>query len=750
MRAVATYHAIWAHAIWGHAISSVVHSRPAVQTVVPAASIHAPAPAPADGAAEAKAGAASSATPAADDPPGSWAPPVAFVIAFAWASVGTSPAAAWLDAGELGAAGFDLGVMHPPGTPGLVALLQLATAAPLGPIGWRMAQLSALAIGVVAMMTMRLLQRRGVHPWVSWGALVWLLVGMTLLRHGRGVELYAVQLAALATVADGFDPARERATRLGTRLWATFVATWAIWGFAELRLLLPPLLLAVWIAGIRHRRAYGAWAPVVVALASVSVFAIPLAAAREPLAGWGDPQSFSAMVDHLLARSIRIAYADEMLPRSAALWWSNAQAALARLGEDLGPSGPILGLVALVASWVGPGKLAGRRALGTVSAWGVGSLVYAVGVNPMGGVDRQTGLVVAWCIVVLVAMMFDRWLQGRARLRCAVLPVVWTVLVTPAAWRSWADFDTMRSWAPHVWTRDALAQLPPGAMLLTQSDDLSAGVTWARVVEGARPDVLAWPGQHLHRPPPAGRLQRHAPLWDAVARVDSESRKIEAAIAAHDGAVALENAGAGVFATVRFAGPFAILPLAIDPRGAQVPPAPAMRAQIDAWLPWLPTAEDRRRLAVAIAEWVRGHVRRGGDIGEAAAALQSTLTDIDPAHVGSMVTLGGLLDRLGDPDSAIEWTRRALAIEPTRQVALLNLALYLARDPPSDPELRRAALAEARALAERAASLRPWRPETWMRLAEVRAVAGDTAGAALAKERARAAAADVSDDAPPR
>lgn len=658
------------------------------------------------------------------------------MLAFVLVSVGASPAAAWLDAGELAAAGYELGVMHPPGMPGLAALLQVATLLPLGPIGWRMALVCSACAGVVAALTLRILLRRGVHPAIGWGALAWLLVGMTLLRHARGVELYLPQLVALVAVADGFDPARPPSDRLGARLVATFVATWAIWCFAELRLLLPPLLLIAWISALRGRRPYGAWAPVIVVLASACVLAIPLAAAREPVTDWADPQSFGKLVDHLLAQSIRVAYADDMLPRSGAMWLANAGTAIARLGEDLGPSGPILGVLALVSSWVGPAKLADRRALATMTAWTLGSLVYAVGVNPMGGADRQTGLVLAWCIVVLVAVMLDRWLAARPRLRYGVLPVVGTVLVVPAALRSISDFSTMASWAPHLWARDALAQLPPGAMLLTQTDDLSAGVTWARVVEGARPDVLTWPGQHLHKPPPAGRRSEHAAMWDAVARAGSEASRVEAAIATFDGPVALENAGSGVFAAVRFAGPFASLPLAMT----EDTEPPDIRTQIDRWLPHLPTTEDRRRLAVAIAEHTRGYIRRGGDLGVAASALQSSLADVDPTHVGSMITLGGLFDRMGEVSSAIDWTRRALALDPERQVALLNLALYLARDPGLHPSGAAAGMAEAIEVAEHATRLRPWRPETWQRLAEVRAAAGDEAGAAAARAEATARA----------
>lgn len=663
---------------------------------------------------------------------------LAALLAFALVSVGASPSHAWLDAGELAAAGAQLGVMHPPGAPGLAALWQLVTAIPLGPLGWRMALVSSLAVALAAGFTMRLFDRRGVHPLVSWGAVAWLLAGTTLMRHGRGVELYAPALAALACVADGLDPAREPSTRLGPRLFAVFVGTWAIWCFAELRLLLPPVFAVVWISAVRERRPFAAWAPVVVVFATACVATIPLGSARDPAVDWANPETLTGLVDHLLARSIRTAYADEMLPRSLAMWLANGEAMISRLGEDLGPSGPVLGVIAMVAALVGPTKLADRRASVTMIAWALGAAFYAVGINPMGGVDRQTGMVLAWCIVVMVAMVLDRWSSARPRLRTAALPVAWMILILPAALRSWADLDTMRSWGPHAWTRGALAQLPPRALLLTQSDDLSAGVVWARVVEGARPDIVTWPGQHLHRPPAPSRQLADAALWEAVQAASSESAKVEAAIATHEGTVALEDAGSGVFAKVRFAGVPTAMPLSMTTPSGELP---TIAEQIAIWLPRLPTDDDRQRLAVAIAQWARGHIRRGGDLGEAIAGLQSLLTEVDPEHVSSMVTLGSAFDRMGDEASAIEWTRRAVLREPTRQAALLNLALYLARPVPGiDPIAQQQRLAEAEEFAERACALRPWEPEPWQRLAEVRAAAGDADGAEVARAHAREAA----------
>jgi tetratricopeptide (TPR) repeat protein len=154
--------------------------------------------------------------------------------------------------------------------------------------------------------------------------------------------------------------------------------------------------------------------------------------------------------------------------------------------------------------------------------------------------------------------------------------------------------------------------------------------------------------------------------------------------------------------------------------------------EVAQWLPRLPTTEDRRRLAVALANWARAHVQHGGSIAAAGAALELSLTEVDEHHASALVTLAALRDRVGDHAGAIVLTRRALALEPGRHAALTNLALYLAREP--------ASMAEALEAAERAVALRPWKADGWARLAAVRTAAGDAEGAAQARAHAEAAA----------
>jgi tetratricopeptide (TPR) repeat protein len=593
--------------------------------------------------------------------------------------------------------------------------------------------LGAATVGLVV----AVLQRRGADPVLATLAGLWVLAGLTFVRQARVVEVYALAAALFMVVLWGLDPAVAAARQTSRRLLAVAAATWAAWCFGDLRLAFGPLLLVLWIRAWRTHAPWARWAPVVAAHASLLILALPLASVGAPELDWGDPDTLGAMIDQLAARSIRDAFADEILPASWSLWVLHGAGVLARLAQDLGAPGLVVAAVCVGLAWRrDPPELpAITRATALGVAWLVAvELFYAVGINPMGGPDRQTGLVLAPLAALAMGDACRRWLRERGRLRWGVLPLLATVLLLPPALDSGPDVAVTRSWAPHAWTRAALAQLPPGALLLTQSDDLAAGIVAARLLEGARPDVVALPAQHLYRPTPeaAAADPRHAAIWDAAHAAHDEAGRIAAAIAAHQGPVALESPGAGLFAAVPWWSEHGRLPLAVAGPGAQAQGAVAPPLEVAQWLPRLPTSEDRHRLAVALANWARAHVQHGGSIATAGAALELSLTEVDDHHASALVTLAALRDRVGDHAGAIALTRRALELEPGRHAALTNLALYLARDP--------ASMAEALDAAERAVALRPWKADGWARLADVRTAAGDARGAARARAHADAAA----------
>lgn len=656
---------------------------------------------------------------------------VCFAAAFAYLAVGASPAHFWLDSGEIGAAGHELGVVHPPGVPGFVMLLRLSTLLPVGSLGFRMALASA-ALGAVAVTLVGLVAaRHGASRPLAFGAAAWVLAGLTFVRQGRVVEIYSLSAALMMIVLAGLDPAVRERDRLPWRLAATAAATWAALGFGDLRIALVPLVALSWWFARRRREAWWRWALPVTVMAALVVLTLPLAAASDPWASWGEPDTAGRLWDHLQARSIRASFADEILPASVAMWGLNAGDALGRIAEDLGAPGLVLAAASLGLAWTRRGE--GERAIAGAMTWLVAiEALYIVGVNPMGGADRQTGLVLGPLAALLVARELSLRLAGKDRLAWAVLPLAGAVAIGPPAMRSVPDLAVTRSWAPHAWTRGALAMLPPRSLLLTQSDDLAAGWATARQIEGARPDLVVAPGQHLHKRPPAAADERRRAPWDAAAPGRDERERLELAIAAYPGPVALETPAAGLYKALPWWSPRGGVPLSVAGPGAQwVPPRPSAREEIQHWLPRMRTDVDRKRLAVALSNRARGIVKVEGDVRTAGAMLELVVEHVDDGHASTLVTLGALRDRVGDTPGAIALTRRALTLEPGRSAALTNLALYLARDP--------ATRDEALQTAERAAALRPWRRAVWARLAQVRELAGDVEGAAQARARAEAA-----------
>lgn len=627
-----------------------------------------------------------------------------------------------------------LGVMHPPGAPGLSPLMRLAAGIPVGSLGFRAAALSCfLSAAAIGVMIATLLRRRVPVPLAALAG-GWALCGITLLRQSRTIEIYSLSLLLCALVLWGLDPAARPAQRGRNRLIATFCAAWASIAFGDLRLALPPLVALVWWADLRRGRRWVAWAPLFVAAAMLVTLALPLASARGPASDWGDPDGVGRFVEHLRATSILRSYAQEILPASASLWGVHFRGVVLQLAEDLGPLGPGLALLGGASLWFRDRPVA--LALGWVIAV---ELFYGVGINPMGLRDRQTGLVLAMVCIAVGILALDGWTRER-RLRWAVVPVAAAVLVLPAGLAAWGEGALARSWGPHAWTRAALAQLPPGAVLLTQTDDLAAGVTAAQGLEGARPDVLFAPSQHLYRAPPdrARDDPRLARLWAAAASGQGEAGRVMRAIESVPSptAVALEMPATGLLGKVEFWSTRGAVPLRVrygDPPVGP-PPNPLERARTEAarWAPELTTPEDRRRLAIALAALGRGTLRvyGPGALPEVVAILELVLDGIDPTHAASWVALGALHDRAGRPDLAIAATREALVLEPERPAALENLALYLGRDP--------ATRGEALAVAERAASLRPWRRQGWVRLAALRRASGDAEGAQAAQARADA------------
>ncbi|TPV92680.1 MAG: DUF2723 domain-containing protein [Myxococcales bacterium FL481] len=649
-------------------------------------------------------------------------------VAFGWLLLGSSPSHFWLDAGQIAAAGGEFGVMHPPGAPGFLPLVHLATSVPLGSLGFRMTLVSSLFGALTVGLAARLLTRRGAHPMVVISGALLTLGALTFTRHARTLEIYTFGACLLLFTVWGFDPAVPRARRLHRRLLGTMALSLGALGFGDLRLLAVFGLTPVWLRAMWLRQPWAPWAPLSAVAASLAGLLLPLRAATQPVANWGDPSSLGRWWSHLSADSIRHAYADQMWPTSLGPWLLYLRDNLHRALEDVGPVAAVLCL----GVFVGPRRQRAdvRLATGLVAVAAL-ELFYAVAVNPMGGRDRQTGLALAVVAGLLATLSIHtlsrRFLAGHSA-RWALAPLVWAAVAGPVWMRSAADMTITRSWGPWMWAREALRTVPPGSVVLTQSDDLSGGLLAARVLEGARPDVTFAPAQHLHRRSP-GSSAGDGPF--APAREGrSDADRVGKLLAAWEGPVAFEHAHTGVLAgmpDVPLAWDLPLSTTGAPPRWPKV----AVQDRIRRFLDDYATPADRQRVAIALSAYARARVSTRGhprDFAEAEAVLTAVVRDVAPDHPSALVALGGVYDRLGRRDRAIAVTREALVVEPDRHVALLNLALYLSRDV--------ATLPQARELAERAVFLRPHRSSGWRRLADVAQRQGDGSVATAARRRA--------------
>ncbi|RMG95011.1 MAG: DUF2723 domain-containing protein [Deltaproteobacteria bacterium] len=668
---------------------------------------------------------------------------VTAVAAFLLLLPGVSPVAWWLDSGELSAAAVELGVPHPPGVPGWAHLGRLAAALPIGALGFRVALASAACAAAACGLVADLLRRHRLPAPAAFVLALWPLSNPTFVRAARIAEIYAFGTLLAVYVVWALDPrwGRGRADRM--RLCGAFVATWAALGYGDLRLAFAPWFLGLFVLAVRRRARIAAWLPVVAAMALGTALAVLLAARREPVAAWGDPTNLGGLVDHLTARSIRESFATEILPASAAAWREAATRFATRMADDLGPMGLAIagwGLVTL--------PFAGRRprtaALGRLLAWiVVVHTFYAIGINPMGEADRQTGIVIAPVAAMAAGLVLARFVGRLGRARWAVLPLALAMIVLPPALGSFHEAKVTATFAPRHWTAAAVDQIPEGGLLLTQSDDLAAGLRMMRVAEGLPPGVRTIPAQHLYRPPMGAAS--HDPvivrLHRAARRGANDAERVRAVTSVHEGPVALEHPGSGLFEGIAGTGP----PSGRLPVGFVVGHGVAAEGPLadvrGAWMrlePLLATYEDRRRFADAATRRIALWIEVAGGLGLASADLLTdalsagrfVLETVDPDHAHAYAVVAAIFDRLGDRRRAVEAARAALARAPAGERALSNLALYLSRAGPGTAEH-----AEAIVLLARAVALRPHHDRPWDALANLLAAEGDAVGARLARAR---------------
>lgn len=672
------------------------------------------------------------------------------------------PSDVWLrDAGQLSAAAWTLGVPHPTGFPVVMMLGRLATLVPVGPLAWKIALLSAAcaatAAGLVAATALAVLPpslRRTERLAVAAIAAAALLASPTWWLHAVAAEVYAPTALALA---------------LGARL---VVAAVAAEGAARLRLVAllglltglstgfhvtgPLLLAAMWaplLVAVRPRSR-----PLLAGIAAASAGSLVqgyllAAAAHDPWRNWGDPSTPARALAHATGSTIRRAFGETIGVTHPIVLQANLEAYGAQLADGLGWA---LLLAGVGLAWClrarGPARaLGGALAL----AW-LADAAFTALVNPMGIVDRQTGVpslgaaaaLIAVGAGALVALGAERWERARARLLgpvargalAALLAVVVVGALSTAPEPTWASPSRPRGGWAELWGRAALAQAPPGALVATASDDTTGVLTWLLGAEGARPDVAHVPLAHVYDPREVAHWRRlyGAPIPEEATRLAAGDGLLDTAAqqrvlvavlrgASRRRAPVLWEPGMRELDRVLHADLRPGLPLWWPAReGAEVPTplqaAPAALATWERLARSAPDAATRRLVALHLRSAALVEVDRGRPA--LATALLVAAAELAPRETKVLSNLTTLLARAGRSADATALARRLVERDPAYVPGRLELAGLL---------LAAGERAEAQEHARAAASLAT-RPGHLARahvlLGRLALAAGDTATAA--------------------
>lgn len=430
------------------------------------------------------------------------------LVAFATYLFTLSPTVAGGDSGELIAAAYGLGMVHPPGYPLYTLLGWLFTLLPVSTVAWRVNLLSAACDACAAA-----LLARAAILWtgrVSCG-----FFAAAAFAFSEIVWPYAViaEVFALNNLfAAGLVLLSVRATldRAGNLWRLPLAAFWAGLGLSNHHTLAflaaPCLVYLLWLERARALTPRGlATCAVAFAIGLLPYAYLPVAAARTPEVLWGDPTTLSGFFTHLLRRE----YGTFRLATSETGEAGQLVERLLLFARRFGASSFGLGPVLVAASALALGRGSSRRWL--TASWLAALVFYLVTFSVLSNVrlddalhltvqERfwQQALVVGAVLMAAgLASLLERlparasaWAGGGAAfLLCAAL------LIANGRSLDHRERVFLRDYGAAI-----LAELPRDALLLITSDEAIGSVRHAQLVLGQRTDVRVIPTGQLTSP----------------------------------------------------------------------------------------------------------------------------------------------------------------------------------------------------------------------------------------------------------
>ncbi len=404
------------------------------------------------------------------------------------------------DAGELIAAVATSGVPHPSGYPLYVLLTKPFLWLPISSIAGRAnfasAVMAASAAGLIAWGVSAVTGRR----WAGLAAAAAFAFSPTVWRYAVSAEVFSLNdllIAAEFALLVSVDCASRQTVPDRRRLDHLVYAGALVFGLGLSNHQTSLFFNGVFLLGMIWRtrenpawRSRRRWMAVAgcVAIGGLPYLYLPLAAARHPLIAWGEPNTISGFLTHVLRRE----YGTFQLNANLAVAAMSTAEQLGYYARDLVVQFTWLGV--LLAAWGLARACIDRHtrflALTTALAW----VVYLVVLHTLAAFPLDQPLlhgVVArfWMAPNLLVCVWIGWGVANLRLPAQALAGTAIVLAGGQAALHAADSNHRHDVRVRDYGAAILESAPPRALVLTRGDLITSSTRYLHDVEHLRPDV---------------------------------------------------------------------------------------------------------------------------------------------------------------------------------------------------------------------------------------------------------------------
>jgi hypothetical protein len=416
-----------------------------------------------------------------------------FLGAFALYAATATSGAFWLDSSELAAAGVTLGIPHAPGHPLFVILAHATSLVPLGPVGFRVALLSALFGALSVVLLYRLILQLDTvtsgdspHEGIAAVAAGTFAVSDALWFQSVRAEVYTLHLAiALALMSLALTWAREEHPRLQPLAIGAFVLGLGAGNHHLLLLATCPALGLLLLASPSKREAIWRGLPLLLGAASFGLLVyalLPLRAMHAPLVNYGHPDTLPRFLDVLMAKVFAGSVTGTETPFGA-----NLMSAVDMFLTSMGPLWLIAGPVGWLLLWRGDRRIGVAVCVAVVMNCATKLLMVLDPTNPdaAGYLQLAMALTLAGAAVAFAALTragrggriaAALTLLGATALSLAVLPI------------ERADLSKLRG--PETVDTALHHATPPNALVMSSFFAHHFNGLYQRAVAGYRPDIL--------------------------------------------------------------------------------------------------------------------------------------------------------------------------------------------------------------------------------------------------------------------